>query len=92
MDLPRQPEDEILQTGEAIALRPVPDSIDSNIRTDTSSAIEVLLDAHHQRTAQELRHFWREKGTLVAELSPGFVWTLRGPPGKAIHRFGPCFS
>ncbi|KAM7290473.1 hypothetical protein ISCGN_027099 [Ixodes scapularis] len=33
-----------------------------------------------------------EKGTLVVELSPGYVWTLRGPPGEAIHRFGPCFS
>ncbi|KAG0415068.1 hypothetical protein HPB47_007767 [Ixodes persulcatus] len=56
MDLPRQPEDEIPRTGGAIAPRPVPDSIDPNIRTDTSSAIEALLDAHHQRTAQELRH------------------------------------
>ncbi|KAG0416532.1 hypothetical protein HPB47_006337 [Ixodes persulcatus] len=56
MDLPQQPEDEIPRTGEAIAPRPVPDSIDPNIRTDTSSAIEALLDAHHQRTAQELRH------------------------------------
>ncbi|KAM7291123.1 hypothetical protein ISCGN_027698 [Ixodes scapularis] len=33
-----------------------------------------------------------EKGTLVVELSPGYVWTLRGPPGEAIHRFDPCFS
>ncbi|KAM7282699.1 hypothetical protein ISCGN_002823 [Ixodes scapularis] len=33
-----------------------------------------------------------EKGTLVVELSPGYVWTLRDPPGEAIHRFGPCFS
>ncbi|KAM7291824.1 hypothetical protein ISCGN_028395 [Ixodes scapularis] len=33
-----------------------------------------------------------EKGTLVVELSPGYVWTLRGPPGEAIHRFGLCFS
>ncbi|KAG0424750.1 hypothetical protein HPB47_028043 [Ixodes persulcatus] len=56
MDLPQQPEDEIPRTGEAIAPRPVPDSIDPNIRTDTSSAIGALLDANHQRTAQELRH------------------------------------
>ena len=33
-----------------------------------------------------------EKGTLVVELNPGFVWTLRGPPGEAIHHFGPRFS
>ncbi|KAG0414091.1 hypothetical protein HPB47_008731 [Ixodes persulcatus] len=48
---------------------------------------------HHTRTqgAPTSVGAW-EKGTLVVELSSGYVWTLRGPPGEAIHRFGPCFS
>ncbi|KAM7304276.1 uncharacterized protein ISCGN_014176 [Ixodes scapularis] len=53
----------------------------SSVTTDPSHV------GHHTRTqgAPAL-------GTLVVELSPGYVWTLRGPPGEAIHRFDLCFS
>ncbi|KAG0423148.1 hypothetical protein HPB47_001056 [Ixodes persulcatus] len=33
-----------------------------------------------------------EKEILVVELSPEYVWTLRGTPVEAIYRFGPCSS